>query len=278
MSNAASTEFTVPCKLKMSNDDYHGHPAVGSTSLKNILRSPAHYKYELESPHDPTPALAFGQACHESLLEPDLFSKRVVVRPKFEGEGSRAAREKWHLENGHKTIVTEEQLEHIKGILRSVSKHKTARGLLAGGHSEESYFDQCPETGLIRKVRPDFSRQGHIIVDLKTTIDAEPETFRRDIARYKYHLSGAYYLDVVSAVTGEKFNQFIIIAVEKSPPYGVSVHLLDEGTVDAGRFLYKKALKILKECKEKNEWPAYPDRILNSAIPHYAFPQEESAI
>lgn len=270
------SDLNLPCKQFMSNDEYHRHPAVGSTSLKNILRSPAHYKYEIDHPQDPTPALVFGRACHESLLEPDLFSKRVVVKPKFEGEGSRAAREKWHLENGHKTIVTEEQLEHIKGILRSVSKHKTARALLAGGHAEESYFDQCPDTGIVRKARPDFLRQGHIIVDVKTTTDAEPETFRKDIAKYKYHLSAAYYLDVISAVLGERFDQFIIIAVEKSPPYGVSVHLLDEGTVDAGRFLYKKALKILKECKDKNQWPAYPDEILSSSLPHWAWPQESA--
>lgn len=275
MSNAASTEFTVPCKLKMSNDDYHGHPAVGSTSLKRILRSPAHYKFGLENQDEPTPALAFGQACHQAILEPGVFQSSMVVQPIFEGKGSKQAREEWFLENHGKTILTQDQFDDIKGMLRSIANHKTARGLLAGGHAEESYFDQCPDTGIIRKARPDFLKGGKYIIDVKTTSDASFGSFQRDIAKFNYHLSAAYYCDVISKVTGGKFDQFLILAVEKTPPYGVSVYLLDEGTMDAGRYLFKKALKLLKEAKEKNEWPAYPDRITSIAIPHWAFPQEE---
>lgn len=127
----------------------------------------------------------------------------------------------------------------------------------------------------MRKARPDFLRQGHIIVDVKTTIDAEPGWFAKEIGNRMYHVSAAYYLDVVSSVLGQKFDQFIILAVEKSPPYGVSVHLLDEGSVEAGRVLYKRALKILSECRKTNEWPAYPDEILNTAIPPWFFPGME---
>lgn len=269
-------EFTVPCKLKMSNDDYHGHPAVGSTSLKRILKSPAHYKYGLENKDEPTPALAFGQACHQAILEPGVFQSKMVVQPIFEGKGSKQAREEWFLENHGKTILTEEQFGHIKGMLRAIANRKTARGLLAGGHAEESYFDQCPDTGIIRKARPDFLKDGRYIIDVKTTSDASLEVFQRDIAKFMYHLSAAYYCDVISKVTGEKFDKFLILAVEKTPPYGVSEYLLDEGTMDAGRYLFKKALKLLKEAKDKNEWPAYPDRITSIAIPHWAFPQEET--
>jgi hypothetical protein len=267
-------DFVVPCKLKMSADEYHAHPAAGSTSLKNILRSPLHYKYEKENPSD-TPALRFGRACHEALLEPNLFMQNAVVMPEFSGTGSRAAKEQWMLSNEGKTILKSDELDSIKGMLLAVSKHKTARALLSDGAAEESYFDQCPETGLVRKVRPDFLRQGHIIVDVKTTTNGEPRTFERAIATFNYHLSAAYYLDVVSSVTGERFDQFIIVAVEKEAPFGVSVHLLDDGTIGAGRHLYKKALNTLKECKSKNAWPGYPDEILSASLPHWAFPSEE---
>lgn len=143
------------------------------------------------------------------------------------------------------------------------------------GEAELSYFWQDKDTGLVCRCRPDFLRGGNIIVDIKTTADAEPKAFSKQIANLNYHLSAAFYLDGVTAVTGEKYDKFIIIAVEKEPPYGVSVHLLDEGTIDAGRFLYKKALKKLKECKDKDEWQGYPDEILSTAIPAWAFPAEE---
>lgn len=274
MTAVKALDFRVPCKLVMTSDEYHSHPAVGSTSLKRILRSPAHYKYALENPEEDTPSLAFGKAAHEAILEPNLFTSNCVVMPKFEGTGSRAAKEQWLLENHGRRILKAEEMADILGMLKAIKEHKSARKLLAGGAAEESYFDQCSETGIVRKVRPDFLRDGHIIVDVKTTTDAEPSEFAKAIARFNYHVSAAYYLDVVSSVIGQKFNQFIIIAVEKTPPFGVSVHLLDEGTIDAGRFLYKKALKILKECKDKNQFPGYPDDILTTSLPSWAWPVE----
>jgi hypothetical protein len=257
-------------------DQYHAHEAVGSSSLKKILRSPAHYKYDLDNPQEPTPAKIFGSHLHEAVLEPSLFVKNTVVMPKFTGTGSQAKKDAWLMENHGKRIVKAEDMADILLMLESVKAHKTARALLAGGASEESYFDVCPETGLVRKARPDFLKDGHIIVDVKTTTDADPKEFEKDVANFGYHISAAYYLDVVGAVLKKKFDQFIIIAIEKTPPFGISIHLLDEDTIQAGRFLYKKALRILKECKEKNHYPGYPDKIRSSRIPQWAFPQEEA--
>lgn len=274
MTAAPKLQFQVPSKVVMTADEYHVHPAIGSSSIKTLLRSPLHFKYAQENKEEPTPAMVFGTACHTAILEPNHFTSSVVVKPKFEGTGARTRAEQWALENHGKVVVTADQMADIMGMLKSVAGHKTARALLTGGAAEESYFDQCPDTGIVRKARPDFLRQGHIIVDVKTTTDADPADFARTIANFGYHISAAYYLDVVTNVLGQKFDQFIIIAVEKSPPYAVSVHLLDEGTIDAGRYLYRKALKTLAECRKKNEWPGYPDQILNTAIPPWAFPSE----
>lgn len=261
-------------KLVLTSAEYFAHPAVGSSSLKKVLRSPAHYLYEKENPQEPTPAMNFGTACHTAHLEPNTFQERVAVMPKFEGTGMRAKQEQWRLENHGKTIIKAEELADIYGMLKSVSKHQTARGLLTGGASEESYFSVDPDTGLAIKARPDFLRNGNTIVDLKTTINAEPETFVKSIANFQYHLSAALYLDVVSAVMGQTFTDFVIIAVEKDAPYGVSVHLLDEAAIEEGRKLYKKALKTLAECQKTNTYPAYPDKILSATLPNWAYTSE----
>jgi hypothetical protein len=267
-------QFSTPCKQVMTNSEYHNFPAAGSSSLKNILRSPAHYLEGLK-PSESTPAQEFGTAVHEALLEPNLFEANAVVMPRFEGKGSVGAREEWRMANHGKRVISADDMERIKAILKSVSSHKTARSLLTGGAAEESYFDQCPETGIVRKVRPDFLRQGHMIVDLKTTEDASPNAFMRSIAKYHYELSGAYYLDVVSNVMGQNFKDFIIIAVEKKPPYAVAVYRLDDGAIDAGRFLYQKALRILKRCKETGDYHGYADEVLSLGLPAWAFPSEE---
>ncbi len=261
-------------KLVLTADEYHATPAIGSTSIKRVLRSPAHYLYEKENPQEPTPAMNFGTACHTAILEPNTFTDRVAVMPKFEGTGMRAKQEQWRLENHGKTVIKAEELADIYGMLKSISKHQTARGLLTGGASEESFFSVDPDTGLMIKARPDFLRNGNTVVDVKTTINAEPSAFVKGIANFQYHISAALYLDVVSAVIGQQFTEFVIIAVEKDAPYGVSVHLLDEAAIDEGRKLYKKALKILAECQKTNNYPAYPDQILSATLPPWAYQAE----
>ena len=73
-------EIKFPCKMVMTNEAYHESSAIGSSDLKLILKSPAHYKYEKENPSDPTPAMQFGTACHQALLEPKLFAEAVCIR------------------------------------------------------------------------------------------------------------------------------------------------------------------------------------------------------
>ncbi len=268
-------QFSVPSKVTLTNDEYHLHPAIGSSSLKPMLKSPAHYKAYIDKPRAPTKAMDLGTAIHQAILEPNRFESEAVVMPKFEGTGSRAAKEEWLLENHGKLILSLADLETIDGILGSIRKNKLVSKLLSSGAAEESYFWQDPDTGLVCKCRPDFLREGHIIVDVKSTVDASFDGFPTQVARMKYHLSAAMYLDGVSAVLGQNFDQFIVLAIEKEPPYALNVHLLDQGTIDAGRLLYKRALKQLKECREKNSYPGYTEKVLTLSLPNWAFPFEE---
>jgi hypothetical protein len=259
------------------SDEYHSHPAVGSTSLKRILRSPAHYRYEQLNPSEPTPAMQFGTICHTAILEPQIFFRDKVIMPTFSGAGARTAKEHFLLENHGKIIVTPDQMDTISGMLDAISKHESARQLLSGGVAEESYFDVDPETGILRKVRPDYMRKdlGNLIIDVKTTTDASPQAFAKCVANLMYHLSAALYLDVVSSVIDQTLERFVIVAIEKDPPFGVAVYMLDERAIEAGRFLYQKALRTLKECRDSKQYPAYPDHVMNISIPSWAWPVEE---
>ncbi len=253
-------DFKNPVKVKMSVEDYHAHPAVGSTSLRTLIKqSPAHYLYNLSNPKEPTPAKRFGTAVHQAILEPDAFHKNAVVEPEFGGKGSVALKDEWHRENHGRLILKREQHDAIKGILKSVSMHKLAFKFVSSGAAEESLFWKDPKTGIICKARPDFNREGHILVDLKTTEDAGYRSFQADLAEYQYHVQAAMYLDGASEVFGTKFDEFIIVAVEKKPPYAINCYLLDENMIMEGRALYFNALKTLDECTKVNKFPAYPE-------------------
>ncbi|MGE3681605.1 MAG: PD-(D/E)XK nuclease-like domain-containing protein [Bdellovibrionales bacterium] len=268
-----SFKLCLPDRLEISAAEYHGYPAASSGQLKRLLRSPAHYKHELQNPTPPTGAQNLGWLIHLAVLEPDVFHESTVVIPKFEGRGARSRAEEWEKEHAGKHVVKSSEMQIIKGVLKSLSSHRTARELLASGHFENSFFWQDPVTGLVCKCRPDLWREG-LVVDIKTTLNASPQEFPRTIANMMYHLQGAFYMDGVSAVLGEPIERFLILAVEKTPPYAVATYTLDEATLDVGRMFYRRALRVLRQCKMRNHYPGYPDRIISTSLPSWAWPVE----
>jgi exodeoxyribonuclease VIII len=131
------------------------------------------------------------------------------------------------------------------------------------------------ETKIECKARPDFLREGHLIVDVKSTDDASYRAFQRSLANFQYHVQAAFYLDGASAVLGQNFNEFVVLAVEKDPPYAVNTFLLDEAMINEGRALYRRALQMLKCCMEAKVFPAYPDQLVNISLPAWAYRGEE---
>lgn len=257
--------------LELNESDYHAHKAIGSTQLKMILKSLGHYKYSLDHKRSQTKAMNFGTCFHLAVLEPKRFKTEVVTMPEFKGAGMYAKKDAWLTENHGKLILTEEEMTDCLMMLKSVSKHNVASSLLVGGVPELSYFWTDPDTQIECKARPDYLRHGGTLVDIKTTEDASLEEFSRSVLKYGYHISAAHYLNGVGQVIGKEFKKFIIIAVEKSAPYGVQVFEIDFGTLEKGEELCKRALLKLSIAKEDNYYPNYAEDITPLNIPTYGF-------
>ena len=54
---------------------------VSSSQLKEMAKSPAHFKAALESPWKRTSALEFGDAAHCFMLQPKEFERRFTAMP-----------------------------------------------------------------------------------------------------------------------------------------------------------------------------------------------------
>ncbi len=204
-----------------------------------------------------------------------MFKEQMIVEEGFSGTGSRGARDEWFRANHGKVILKPDQYDTIQGILNSLSNHEQAAKLVSAGHAEESMFWQDPETKIQCKARPDFIREGHIIVDIKSTLDASYRSFQKDIANYGYHVQAALYLDGCSAVLDHNFDTFIIIACEKYPPYELNIFQLDENTVQEGRSAYQLALHTLDQCQRSNRYPGYGQQITPIALPSWAVKGEQ---
>ena len=97
----------------ITNAEYHRDGRISASGLKQILRSPMHYKFNKENPRPPTRAMEFGTLMHTAILEPELLAASYVVVPDdAPTKQSRAGKEWWVLFNqdaGDKIVINSEQ-------------------------------------------------------------------------------------------------------------------------------------------------------------------------
>lgn len=258
--------------LEISNEDYHKRSEL-SNSGNNIIidESPAHFDYRRKNPHEPTPAMITGTIVHTAILEPEQFLDTHVAMPECDRrtKAGKEFYEKFVIENSGKTVMDNKTYHQVFGMIGSVMAHPSAKEVLQKNHNELTFIGEL--NGVKVRCRPDILRDGRLLADLKTTDDASFRGFQKSIANFNYHRQAAYYCDIVSQVTGEKYDTFTFIAVEKSPPYAVQVFVLDEASLEKGREEYERGLAIYRECLLTNKWPAYPIEAQPMNLPSWMF-------
>jgi hypothetical protein len=198
----------------------------------------------------------------------------------------------WERVNGHRSIMTPDEWDTVHRMRDAIMAHEAASKLLTGcrGVAEYSGYARDPNTGILRRVRPDFWRFDGIVVDLKTTEDASPEGFARSIANYGYDMQHAYYLDTLDLAIQQNVHydefdnyppsakQFVFVVVEKKPPHAVAVYVLDDESVALGRAKYHNALATYSECDLTGNWPGYGQGVQMISLPQWHVRQNEHLI
>jgi PDDEXK-like domain of unknown function (DUF3799) len=255
----------------ISNAEYHANPALGSTSLKTLAtKTPAHYQHDLTHPKF-SDAFTLGTAAHSLILEDDTSGIAVIAADNWLTKDAKAAKAA-ALAAGKQPLLIKEAAQ-VSAMQDAVMDHPVARDLFTGHKAEQSVF--WDEDGLTLKCRPDAWQPG-LLIDLKTTRDANPNEFGKTAHEFGYHQSAAHYIDGVKAATGEEL-PFHFVLVEKTAPYLVSVVELDIEAVNIGRQLNDRAKRIYRECVESGTWPGYPTTDLIS-LPMWAIYQTEELL
>ena len=248
--------------VKMTEEEYRKHVGVNKSTLWEIRKSPAHYKWALEHPGEDTPALRFGRAIHTAVLQPREFNKRYAVAPDGIDRRTKEGRAAWadFMESvGDREVLTDAECDEIRAIAKSV--RKCAGTLLKGCKREVPLFWDDPRTGIYCKCRIDAIREDPdrvVVIDLKTTMDAGLETFTRSAIRYGYHVQAAHYMEGVRAtLETSKPIEWWFIAVEKKAPYAVSLIRADQGLIDEGMYRRMSLMDRLDECMRTDTYPGY---------------------
>lgn len=255
-------------------EDYHGAeicpgPSISASGLKLISsKSPLHFWQQSPlNPARPPQAdkkhFAIGRALHDLLLiegkcpadyhvVPDGFSAKHHIRWAEEMPGYDAA------VAAGKTILTASEFATVQAMAESVSRHELAGALLTAGTPEMTLACQDPKTGRWIRARPDvLPTTMEIIPDVKTAANAAPDAYERDATKFGYFQSAAHYLDVLDVLYGYERRRFVLIVIEKEPPFLVTIYHLDDADIHYGRVLNRHALNLFDQCLRTGVWHGY---------------------
>jgi hypothetical protein len=259
---------------KISDNQYNEMPELRNTDLGKIKKSWAHYLGNPAESDEQTDAMRFGSAFHAFTLEEDVFWATHAVAPEGMDRRTKEGKKLWEdLQNSGKTIIKHDEYMTIQKMRDALRNHPMAKNILTRSENEGAYTAELE--GVQCKCKVDLSNKGYVF-DLKTTMDASPEEFRRSIGKYNYERQAAFYTDILKANKVE-VKGFVFVAVEKSFPFNVGVYMLEEDSAQLGRNDYLKILSTYKAHKaDPTLHSGYSDKIMSIASPNWRF--MESAV
>ena len=242
----------------MTEQEYRQAEGVNKSTLWNLRKSPAHYKYFLENQREDTAAFAFGRAVHAAILTPSAFKKDFAIIPEGIDRRTKAGKEEYQAfldASAGKEILTAADAETVKAIVKAFKKNRDAVQLLKGTKREKPLF-WTDDNGILCKCRIDAYKAG-LIVDLKTAQDAETETFTKEALRYGYDVQAAHYLDAYQHKESSVRPDWYFIVIEKAEPYAINILRADIGFLDYGFIRRQELIEKLKACQDQKAYPDY---------------------
>jgi hypothetical protein len=97
------------------------------------------------------------------------------------------------------------------------------------------------------------------LADLKTTKDAEPRAYSRQIFENGLHVQAALYLDAHTAATNEFRQEFRHIVSENETPFETAKRWISEEFIELGRKTYQGLLTQYCQCLANNYFPGYDE-------------------
>lgn len=254
----------------------HKDYIMGRTDLLDFARCPHKWLMGYES--EETDATEWGQLFEQLVMYPEAAEFRFAVCPETYPDSKTGEPKpwtfaanfckEWKKEQGKKIIVKAETWTQAQNATKFFWARPQLANLVNCSKKqvmvEAAYGDK--ETGIVVHVRglldfvPDKASEefGQCLADLKTTRNAEPFSWARDVFQYGLHVQGALYLDLYNcAMKNESRIDFRHLISESGPPWEPAARILSQDFITLGRMRYIDALKRYCACLKSGIWPGY---------------------
>lgn len=260
---------------QLSHDQYNADPApepslrsslittIWNHSLKhgwiNHPRLNPGYKDESNNKMD------HGSAAHDVLLEGG--DKLAVIDGKdWRTKAAKEAKETAYAQN--KIPVLKDQAatirEMVKHVHEFISETELAE-IFTNGKPEQSIFAQYNDVWV--RSRPDWlTHDRKIIIDYKTTTDANPETFARKIVNMGYDIQAAL-AKLINGRTGGPEDCQVIFLVQETDSFECSLVGASPSIIEAGERKIDIVTQQWREALQTGHFPGYGDRIAWAECP-----------
>lgn len=256
-------------------DDLGTPPSLSNSTAQVLLReSPRKawfghvrlnpkYRAEYDSKFD------IGTCSHAVMLENDA-SKIVVVqaddwRTKVAKEQRDAAR------RDGKTPLLERHYDSVRNMVDIALAFIEDSEIADAWHAGQPEVTGITTDGIGKNLvwlrcRFDKLSAAHrIITDFKSTQDASPEVFSRQIVRMGYHIQDSFYRRIARSL-GIEAPRFVFLAQSVEPPHECSLHACDPALQEIADAEVERAIGLWRTCITANKWPSYGPQI------HWAIP------
>lgn len=261
---------------QLPEDVYHGDPvpdgSLSQSGAKTLLKSPAHFKHQLDHGRPPKRAFDHGHAAHKLVLEGSSDGVVVVDATSWRTKAAQEERDTAYADG--KTPLLVGEWEQVQAMADALRRHPVAGPLFdpAYGRPEVSAFWRCPDTDVWCRARYDWlpdTAMGRpfVVPDYKTTTNANPAVWGKHAADFGYHIQDPWYREGLVQLGVDEDPSFVFVVQEKDPPYVVTVMQLDDEAVAVGAALARRARAVYADCVGSGEWPAYTDEVAQVSLP-----------
>lgn len=269
-----------------SMSEYHALKALSASGVDTLVND-CPWKFWQSSPWNPAfvPETAnhfdIGTAAHLAVLEPEQYAARVVeiAAEDYKTKLARELRDEAYAAG--KTPILDKERTIVDNIAERIFAQ--AGSYFAGGEAEVSLTWNWD--GVLCKARPDYLIRPNVIVDLKTTMTANPRAIARKAFNEGWHVRAVWYKEAVSR-TGSQLRaagiyesgspvpripiRYLFVVVEVKPPHLVQIFEMDGRSEAWAQQQIVRGLRLFQDCMAKDDWPAYGTGVQPLSLPNFA--------